>query len=103
MAGEVADVRLGMGMMKSSVRPFSPVGCMITEVCSKTVSAMVLDTLNLKKKTRSVVHRLIPSSEILYLEDNMFLEDMLHARDNVLRLAFCKGKGLCAAVEYRSV
>lgn len=46
MAGEVAELSDGMGMMKSSTRSVSSVACMITDVCSRTVSGNVFDTLN---------------------------------------------------------
>ena len=46
MPGDVADVSVGMGMMKSSVRAESACGCMITDTCSRTVSGIVFDTLN---------------------------------------------------------
>ena len=45
--GELAAVRAGNGMMKSSLSALSSDwGCIMTETCSSTVSGRVLDTLN---------------------------------------------------------
>lgn len=41
----LAEVRLAMGMIKSSVKPVSGPGVMSTVTCSRTVSGMVFETL----------------------------------------------------------
>jgi hypothetical protein len=44
--GDVAVVMDGTGMMKSSVRPASSLGCMMMDTSSSTTSGTVFDTLN---------------------------------------------------------